>query len=80
MTKWAIELNDYDISYQPKTTIKAQALVKFVNEAMLVEEDDRKWLLHANNSSTLAGDEAGVVVTTPEGEELEYAFRFYLKA
>ena len=29
LTKWAVELSEYDISYQPHTTIKSQALVDF---------------------------------------------------
>ncbi|KAL0440368.1 UNVERIFIED_CONTAM: hypothetical protein Slati_2519800 [Sesamum latifolium] len=30
MVKWAIELSEYDISYQPRSAIKAQALTEFV--------------------------------------------------
>ncbi|KAL0451277.1 UNVERIFIED_CONTAM: hypothetical protein Slati_1105800 [Sesamum latifolium] len=32
LVKWAIELSEYDISYLPQTTIKAQALADFVFE------------------------------------------------
>ncbi|KAL0445381.1 UNVERIFIED_CONTAM: hypothetical protein Slati_2260800 [Sesamum latifolium] len=32
LVKWAIELSEYDISYLPRTTIKAQALADFVSE------------------------------------------------
>ncbi|KAL0359467.1 UNVERIFIED_CONTAM: hypothetical protein Sangu_0796100 [Sesamum angustifolium] len=32
LVKWAIELSGYDISYLPRTTIKAQALADFVSE------------------------------------------------
>ena len=32
MTKWAIELGEFDIKFMPKTTIKGQALVDFVAE------------------------------------------------
>ncbi|KAL0301716.1 UNVERIFIED_CONTAM: hypothetical protein Sradi_6448400 [Sesamum radiatum] len=32
LVKWAIELSEYDISYLPRTTIKAQALANFVSE------------------------------------------------
>ncbi|KAL0455622.1 UNVERIFIED_CONTAM: hypothetical protein Slati_0901400 [Sesamum latifolium] len=32
LVKWAIELSEYDISYLPRTTIKAQALADFVSK------------------------------------------------
>ncbi|KAL0327794.1 UNVERIFIED_CONTAM: hypothetical protein Sangu_1857400 [Sesamum angustifolium] len=32
LVKWAIELSEYDISYLPRTTIKAQALAGFVSK------------------------------------------------
>jgi hypothetical protein len=31
--KWAIKLSMYDIVYKPRTTIKAQALSKFIAES-----------------------------------------------
>ncbi|KAL0427461.1 UNVERIFIED_CONTAM: hypothetical protein Slati_2920900 [Sesamum latifolium] len=34
LIKWAIELSEYDISYLPRTTIKAQALANFISEMM----------------------------------------------
>ncbi|KAL0401870.1 UNVERIFIED_CONTAM: Ribonuclease HI [Sesamum latifolium] len=37
MVKWAIELSEYDISYQPRSAIKAQALAEFVQEATFIE-------------------------------------------
>ncbi|KAL0305157.1 UNVERIFIED_CONTAM: hypothetical protein Scaly_2994200 [Sesamum calycinum] len=80
MVKWTIELSKYDIFYQPKSIIKAQALAEFMNEATLMEEEESSWLLHAHGSSTLAGSGAGVVLTSPEGDELAYALRFNFKA
>ncbi|KAL0356048.1 UNVERIFIED_CONTAM: hypothetical protein Sradi_4051700 [Sesamum radiatum] len=32
LVKWAVELSEYDISYMPRMTIKAQALADFVSE------------------------------------------------
>ncbi|KAK4391464.1 hypothetical protein Sango_1924200 [Sesamum angolense] len=73
MIKWVIELSEYDISYQPKLAMKAEALAEFVNEVTLTEGDEGNWLLHVDGSSTLASSKAGVVLTSPKGDELEYA-------
>ena len=40
MVQWAIELNQIDIEYHPKTAIKAQALVDFIADFTLPEEDN----------------------------------------
>ncbi|KAL0402164.1 UNVERIFIED_CONTAM: hypothetical protein Slati_4246300 [Sesamum latifolium] len=80
MTKWAIKLSEYDISYQPRSAIKAQALAELVNEATFTEGDEGNWLLNVDGSSTLAGSGAGVVLTSAEWDELEYALRFDFKA
>ncbi|KAL0303435.1 UNVERIFIED_CONTAM: hypothetical protein Sradi_6211600 [Sesamum radiatum] len=84
LVKWAVELSKYDISYLPRTTIKAQALADFVSEmAEITIKDaspDRKWLLHVDGSSIAQGSDAGIVITTPQGEDLEFAIRFGFKA
>ncbi|KAL0345680.1 UNVERIFIED_CONTAM: hypothetical protein Sradi_4399300 [Sesamum radiatum] len=56
LVKWAVELSEYDISYFPRTTIKAQALADFVSEMAEIiikgASPDQKWLLHVDGSST----------------------------
>ncbi|KAL0457909.1 UNVERIFIED_CONTAM: hypothetical protein Slati_0418100 [Sesamum latifolium] len=83
LVKWAVELSEYDISYFPKTTIKAQALADFISEMteMTIKEasQDQKWL-HVDGSSTAQGSGAGIVITTPQGEDLEFAIKFGFKA
>ena len=37
-SKWCIELSEYDITYEPKKAIKAQALANFIAEVPNVEE------------------------------------------
>ncbi|KAK4383251.1 hypothetical protein Sango_2794000 [Sesamum angolense] len=39
-----------------------------------------KWLLHMDESSTIQGSGAGVVITSPNGEDLEFAVKFGFKA
>lgn len=38
MEKWAIELNEFDIEYRPRPTMKAQVLVAFVAENTIPRE------------------------------------------
>ncbi|KAK4403042.1 hypothetical protein Sango_1044900 [Sesamum angolense] len=83
LVKWAIELSEYDISYIPRTTIKAQALADFVSEMIGTTQaevpEERPWLLHVDGSSTAQGSEAGVVITSPQGKDMEFAIKFDFK-
>ncbi|KAL0427961.1 UNVERIFIED_CONTAM: Ribonuclease HI [Sesamum latifolium] len=83
LIKWAIELSEYDIPYLPFTMIKAQALADFVSEMMGAPSEgtseNKKWLLHVDGSSTAQGSGAGIVITSPQGEDLEFAFKFGFK-
>ncbi|KAL0444491.1 UNVERIFIED_CONTAM: hypothetical protein Slati_2171800 [Sesamum latifolium] len=84
LVKWAIELSEYDISYVPRTTIKAQALADFISEVagMPIEgtPSDHVSLLHVDGSSTTQGSGADIVITSPQGEDLEFAVKFGFKA
>ncbi|KAL0456609.1 UNVERIFIED_CONTAM: Retrovirus-related Pol polyprotein from transposon [Sesamum latifolium] len=67
-----------------RTTIKAQALADFILEMaeMSVKDSsqDQVWLLHVDESSTTQGSGAGIVITSPQGEDLEFAIKFGFKA
>ncbi|KAL0449405.1 UNVERIFIED_CONTAM: Ribonuclease HI [Sesamum latifolium] len=84
LIKWAIELSEYDISYLRKTTIKAQALADFVSEMIGTTQEEvleaRPWLLHVDGSSTAQGNGAGIVLTTPQGDGMEFAVKFEFNA
>ncbi|KAL0445450.1 UNVERIFIED_CONTAM: hypothetical protein Slati_2267700 [Sesamum latifolium] len=84
LVKLAVELSEYDISYLPRMTIKAQALADFISKMTEITikdaSQDQKWLLHADGSSTAQGSSAGIVITTPQGEDLEFAIKFSFKA
>ncbi|KAL0427511.1 UNVERIFIED_CONTAM: hypothetical protein Slati_2925900 [Sesamum latifolium] len=41
---------------------------------------DQKWLLHVDGSSTAQGSGVGILITTPQGEDLEFAIKFDFKA
>ncbi|KAL0404558.1 UNVERIFIED_CONTAM: Ribonuclease HI [Sesamum radiatum] len=68
----------------PRTTIKAQALADYVSEmAKMIIKDasqDQRWLLHVDGSSTTQGSGVGIVITTPQDEDLKFAIKFGFKA
>ncbi|KAK4407803.1 hypothetical protein Sango_0361300 [Sesamum angolense] len=78
------KLSEYEISYLPRTTIKAQALADFIFVMTGISSGDtpkiEKWLLHVDGSSTIQGNRAGVVITSPHREDLEFAVKFDFKA
>ncbi|XP_071906174.1 uncharacterized protein [Coffea arabica] len=87
MTKWAVELAEYDIGYQSRTAIKAQALADFLAEGASLtltelnplREDGRPkepWALFVDGASSKEGSGAGLLLISPTGEELTYALRF----
>ncbi|KAL0355552.1 UNVERIFIED_CONTAM: hypothetical protein Sradi_4002100 [Sesamum radiatum] len=84
LVKWAVELSEYDILYLPRTTNEAQALVDFVSKIAGISLEDtsktKKWLLRVDGSSTIRGSSAGIVITSPQGEDLEFAVKFDFKA
>ncbi|KAL0445030.1 UNVERIFIED_CONTAM: hypothetical protein Slati_2225700 [Sesamum latifolium] len=49
---------------------------------MSVEDtsQDQVWLLHVDGSSTTQGSGVGIIVTSPQGEDLEFAIKFGFKA
>ncbi|KAL0444282.1 UNVERIFIED_CONTAM: hypothetical protein Slati_2150900 [Sesamum latifolium] len=49
---------------------------------MSVEDtsSDQVWLLHVDGSSTIQGSGTDIVITSPQGEDLEFAIKFGFKA
>ena len=84
LMKWAIELSEFDIRYRPKTAIKGQVLADFVMEFASPEPsrdaqvatDPSTWKLSVYGASNAQGNGAGLILTSPEGIDIEYALRF----
>ncbi|XP_071925425.1 uncharacterized protein [Coffea arabica] len=79
--------SEHDIGYQPRTAIKAQALADFLAEgaslsvtepSSLTKEarPEEPWVLFVDGASSKEGSGAGLLLTSPTGEELIYALRF----
>ena len=84
LMKWSIELSEFDIRYKPKTTIKGQVLVDFVMEftpaepaeATPLTSDLPIWRLSVDGAANAQGSGAGLILTSPDEIDIEYALRF----
>jgi hypothetical protein len=85
ITKWAIELSMYDIVYKARTTIKAQALSNFVAEWTEIQTPPKErqleyWTINFDGSVQLQGAGAGILVTSPKGENFKYVLQMHFLA
>ena len=86
--KWAIELSEFDIRYKPKNAIKRQVLADFVMEFTSTELAKNAqtvanlsiWKLSVDGASNAQGSGAGLILTSSEGIDIEYALRFRFQA
>ncbi|XP_050242130.1 uncharacterized protein LOC126691095 [Quercus robur] len=79
LIQWAVELSKFDIRYQPRHAIKAQALTDFIAEFTPNYDDETKnnkrWVVHMDGSSTQHAGGIGVVLQSPEGDKLKHKVR-----
>ena len=88
LMKWAIELSEFDIRYKLKNAIKWQVLADFVMEFTSAEpaKDAQTttylsvWKLSVDGASNAQGSGAGLILTSLEGIDIEYALRFGFRA
>ena len=55
LIQWAVELSEFDIRYQPRHAIKAQALADFIAKFTPNHdetENSKRWVVHVDGSST----------------------------
>ena len=87
LTKWAIKLGEYDLSYEPRTAIKAQALADFLAELTFTEGREstsavaevsapHSWTFYVDGFSNGDGRGVGLLLEGPQGEVCSYALRF----
>lgn len=78
MDAWAIEFPEYDIKFVPRSRIKSQIIVNFLNEliAPFSEELSCKWILLVDGSSNLKGNGVGILLEGSGDLMLEYSLCF----
>ncbi|KAL5565982.1 hypothetical protein UlMin_029146 [Ulmus minor] len=89
LAKWSIELGEFDIQFKPRTAIKGQALVDFIDEftytpemskKLMTQTQNSQWKLYIDGSSTETSSGAGIILVSPDGVKLSCAVRFKFKA
>jgi hypothetical protein len=84
ISKWTVELGALNIDFKPRTTIKSQALVDFMaewreNQLPTPTERPEHWVMNFDVSLKLEGASAGVLLISPNGEQLKYVLQIFWK-
>ncbi|XP_042413219.1 uncharacterized protein LOC122002198 [Zingiber officinale] len=79
LIKWATKLGEYDIQYQSRTAIKAQALADFLTEVHQTSSEEI-WKIYVDGSANHHGSGVGVLVISPQGDILQLAVRLNFRA
>ena len=79
LEKWAVDLSEYEIEYQTRTSVKSQVLADFLVELPKkdpeVTTSDRTWSLKVDGASSKQGAGVEIHLTFPHGEIIELSFR-----
>ncbi|GKB82096.1 reverse transcriptase domain-containing protein [Tanacetum coccineum] len=86
----SFELEEHDIHYRPRTSVKGQILADFIvehqedvpSDTPMEDEEELSdpWILFIDGSSCIDGSGAGLILTNLEGMEFTYALRFRFDA
>nr|XP_025674675.1 uncharacterized protein LOC112775317 [Arachis hypogaea] len=78
MMTWAIELSQYDLQYEPRHSIKAQAMADFLVEVTgnPHETPGTRWKLHVDGASNQTSGRAGIILESPTGIVYEQSVKF----
>ncbi|KAK1611269.1 hypothetical protein QYE76_034942 [Lolium multiflorum] len=82
VAKWALELAAHTILYEPRTAIKSQILADFFVDWAEMQylppvPDSTHWKMHFDGSKMRNGLGAGIVLTSPKGDRLDYLSGFF---
>ncbi|KAL2230317.1 UNVERIFIED_CONTAM: Retrovirus-related Pol polyprotein from transposon [Sesamum indicum] len=76
LIKWAVELGEFDISYQSRTAENAQVLADFMNETSSEPpQESGIWMLHVDGSANANNGGAWILIEGPGGIEMEIVVR-----
>jgi hypothetical protein len=77
IVKWSVELGEFEIEFCPRQAIKSQILADFVSEWTEIQmpppkERPEHWIMYFDSALNLEGAGAGVLLISPQGEQLKY--------
>ena len=74
-----MELSEFDISFEQRTTIKSQVLADFIVESSVPTYGnagpDTRWIVYVDGAASNRGAGAGVTMVGPKGETVNYALQ-----
>ncbi|XP_072087337.1 uncharacterized protein [Arachis hypogaea] len=75
---WAIELSQYDLQYEPRHAIKAQAMADFLVKVTESppETSSTRWKLHMDEASNQTFGGVGIILDSPTGVVYEQSIKF----
>ncbi|GKV15478.1 hypothetical protein SLEP1_g26265 [Rubroshorea leprosula] len=80
LIKWAVELGEFEITFQQRSAIRAQALADFIVECTPCPSTStlelNEWTLYVDGASSSKGSGAGALLIGPEGYRSEHALKF----
>lgn len=85
VAKWAIQLAGHTILYEPRTTIKSQALDDFLIDWTETQyppspPDSMHWRMHFDGSKMRLGLGVCIILSSPKGDRLRYALQIHFAA
>nr|XP_025661621.1 uncharacterized protein LOC112757229 [Arachis hypogaea] len=76
MLAWSIELSQFQIKFEPRNAIKAQAMADFIAEMTPGKLTPESWKLHVDGSSNSTYGGAGVILENQDGITIEQSVRY----
>lgn len=72
MLEWSVELEEFDIQYIPRISIKAQAIIDFISELTPPEgstcgHTEQQWSLYVDGSTNAKEGGVGLVLEGLDG-------------
>jgi hypothetical protein len=85
IVKWLVKLGEFEIEFCLWQAIKSQILVDFVSQWIEIQMPHPKdrlehWILYFDGALNLERANTGVLLISPQGEQLKYVLQIHNKA